>query len=112
MSLTDERDSGHDLSWRAVSALESILIDEGLLDGMKCSVLGKTFDGRDLGPFGGGGEDKAGVHAPPIQMHGAGAALSEIAALLGARQLQVLAQEIEQGSARVDLRFIAFAIDA
>jgi hypothetical protein len=45
-------------------------------------------------------------------MDSAGAAFTEIAAFLGARQLQVLAQQIEQCGARINWDLVAAAIDA
>src|SRR5260370_27876939 len=45
-------------------------------------------------------------------MDGAGAAFAEITALLGARQFQMLAQQVEQRGARIDRHLVNKAIDA
>jgi hypothetical protein len=45
-------------------------------------------------------------------MDGASATLTKVAALLGACQIQVLAQEVEQGRARIEENFMRCAIDA
>ncbi len=50
------------------------------------------------------GERQAGIDPPPVDHHGAGAALAVVAALLGAGQVQVLAQGVEQRGAGVELR--------
>src|SRR3712207_8813693 len=48
-------------------------------------------------------EHQAGVHPLAVQQHGAGAALPVVAALLGAYEAQVLAQQIQQrGPGRED----------
>ena len=47
----------------------------------------------------------------PSTMHRAGAALAVVAALLGAGQVQVLAQRVEQGGARVELERAGLAVD-
>ena len=50
------------------------------------------------------------VDPPPVDDHRAGAALAVVAALLGAGQMQVLAQRIEQGGARVELKLLRGAV--
>ncbi len=47
----------------------------------------------------------------PSTMHRAGAALAVVAALLGAGQVQVLAQRVEQRGARVELERVRVAVD-
>ena len=47
-------------------------------------------------------EGEAGVHAPAVNVHRARAALAVVAALLGARQVDGLAQGVEQRGTRVD----------
>src|ERR1700722_12411377 len=45
-------------------------------------------------------------------MYGAGAALAVVATLLRAGQVQVLAQAVEQGRARIDIEFVVAAVHA
>ena len=54
---------------------------------------------------------QAGVDPPPFDDHRAGAALAVVAALLGAGQVQMLAQRIEQRRARIELKRMLVAID-
>ena len=49
------------------------------------------------------GEREARVDPPAVDEHGARAALAVVAALLGAGQVEVLAQRIEQRGAQVEL---------
>jgi hypothetical protein len=88
------------------------VIDEGLLNRMELAVRGETFDRRYLCAIGRRGEDKATVHAPPIQMDSTGAAFTEITAFLYASQLQVLAEQIEQRRACIDGHLVEAAADA
>ena len=53
---------------------------------------------------------ETGVDAPAVHQHRAGAALAVVATFLGARQLQVLAQCVEQRGAGVQLQRLVFAI--
>ncbi len=56
-------------------------------------------------------ESEAGIHPPPVHDDGASAALAAVAALLGAGGAKALAQEVEQGHARIfedDLRIAPF----
>jgi hypothetical protein len=46
--LFDHCDSRHDLSRRAETTLETIMIKERLLDWVKFSIALQSFDGRDL----------------------------------------------------------------
>ncbi len=87
MSFTDQRNGRHYLPWRAIAALERVVIDEGLLNRMELSVRGEAFNRRDLRAIRRGGEDKATIHASTIQMDRAGAAFTEVAALLGPCQV-------------------------
>ena len=43
------------------------------------------------------GEREAGIDAPSVDQHRAGAALAVIAALLGAGEVEMIAQRVEQG---------------
>ncbi len=61
------------------------MIDEGLLHGVKRAVgSGQALDGSDLFAASLDGERETGKHPAPIEMHGAGATLPVIAALLAA----------------------------
>ena len=92
-----------DLAGGAVAALEAVVLEEGLLQRVQLVAVGQALDGGDLGAVGGDREHQAGVDAAAVEQDGAGAALAVVAALLGAGQIEVLAQGVEQGGAVVDV---------
>ena len=104
------RHSRHDLTRGAVAALIAVVLDEGGLHGMQMIRLADALDGRDLIRRVHHGKRQARVHALAVHMHRAGAALAVIAALLGAGQVQVFAQAIEQRGPRIDAQRIALAV--
>src|ERR1700733_1257124 len=57
--LVEERRGGHDLAGGAVAALESIVLEEGLLDGVELAVLREAFDGGDFAALVHDGEAEA-----------------------------------------------------
>ena len=98
-ALVNGGDGGADLAWGAVTALESVMFEKGLLYRMKVFTVGKAFDGGDLRAFGGEGEGEAGVDAAAVDEDGAGAALAVIATLLAAGHIEVFAQRVQEGGA-------------
>jgi hypothetical protein len=112
VALGDAGDAGHDLAGRAVAALEGVALDESRLQRMELAALREAFDGRDLAPVHEGGKREARLHALAVHQHRAGAALAETAAFLGARKMQVLAQGVEQGGARIERQPMLGPVDA
>src|SRR5439155_17661745 len=92
MTLVDAGDTGHDLSGRAVTALERIPLDEGGLQRMKLIALCQAFDSRDLASLDEGREGETRFHALAVHHDRAGAALAETTAFLRSGQMEVLAQ--------------------
>ena len=85
-----------DLARRAVAALECIVIDERLLQGMERAIGGKAFDRGDVGAVRHDGQRQAGIHPAAFDQDRAGAALAVIASLLGAAQIEAIPQGIQQ----------------
>ena len=112
MTLVDAGDAGHDLPGRAVAALEGVALDEGGLQRVQLFALRQALDGRDLAPLDEGSEREARFHALAVHQHRAGAALAEAAALLRAREMQVLAQGVEQRGARIERQSMLGSVDA
>jgi hypothetical protein len=79
---------------RAIAALESIVRDKRLLERVKLPIVGQPFDGNNLSALVRDSQRQTTVDTPTIQQNGAGAALSMIAALLGASESQPLAQRV------------------
>ena len=102
LALGDQAGGRTDLSRRAVAALERVVIDERLLQRMQRAIRRQALDGGHFGAVLHDGEREAGIDPPPVHQHGARAALAVIATLLGAGQVEMVAQRIEQGRPRRD----------
>ncbi len=101
----DAADAGHDLPRRAEPALEGVLLDERPLQRMQFTVLatwGEPLDGGDLGALQAPCQRQAGVDPPPVDQDGAGPAGTGVAALLGAGQAELFAQQVQQRGPVVD----------
>ena len=99
-----------DMIWPggAVAALEGVVFDERLLHRMQrpsssarpSIVVTSRPSQRDR-------ECQAGQHPPPVDPDRAGAAGALVAALLGAGQLEVLAQRVEQAHPRFEVDHVS-----
>ena len=77
-----------------------MILIEGVLQRMQVAVRGQAFDCRHLRTITFQGEKGAALDRLPVHVHDAGSALAGVAAYMGAREPQPLAEEIdEQGSA-------------
>ncbi|MGY4596536.1 hypothetical protein ACVWXL_004282 [Bradyrhizobium sp. GM22.5] len=100
----DDVDRGHDHAGRAEAALQAMVFAEGLLHRMqRRAVGGQALDRLDLVAVGHHGERGAGLHGLAVQMHDASAALRGVAADMGAGEPQILAQELHQQGAGIDI---------
>src|SRR5262245_27478777 len=100
-----------DLSWSAVAALEPVMLDEDRLERMQRVGRADALDGHDLVAVVHHREREARVYASSIQQHGASTALAVIATLFGARQVQMLAQRVEERRANVELEIVRVPVD-
>ena len=100
--LREERGARDHEARRAEAALQRVLLDEGLLQRAHLLRRAEALDGRDLVPLGVGREHQAGLHRLAVEQHRAAAAAAAVAHLLGARQVEVVAQRVEQRDARLD----------
>lgn len=69
---------------------------------MERAVRRETLDRRDLAALLHHGQRETRVDPPAVDEDGAGAALAEVAAFLGAGQVQAIAQSVEEGRPHVD----------
>jgi hypothetical protein len=69
-----------------------------------------AFDRLDPAPLALEAEHQAGEHRLSVHEHGAGAALSELASVLGAGEIQVLAEDFEKGLVGSEGGFDGFAV--
>src|SRR3954447_14370144 len=77
--VAEQVDRLHDHPRRAEAALQGVTLVEGLLDGVQLPVAGEALDGGDLAPVGLDGEHRARLHALPVQVDRAGAAVARVA---------------------------------
>jgi len=78
---------------------------------MEPAAPGQPLDGRDLPPLKFDRQGQAAQHGGAVHEHGAGAALPELAAVLGARQAEILAQHLEEGLVHRHDRITVFSVD-
>jgi hypothetical protein len=100
-----------DLPGGAVAALVAIVFDERSLHRVQFVRGAQPFDGGDLRARVHHRQGQAGIDAAAVHQHRAGTALAVVAAFLGAGQVQVLAQCIQQGDAGVQLQRARLAVD-
>src|SRR5262249_17297918 len=107
----DERDGGADLTRGAVAALEGIMLDERLLQGVQGVSFCKSLDGDNPRPLLHDRKREAGIDAPPVDQHGAGAALAVVAAFFGSGEIEMKTQRIEQRSPWRNVELALHAVD-
>ena len=88
------------------------MIDKGQLHGMKRGAgRSKTLDRRDALACRHHGQRETGEHRFATDMQGTRTALPVITALFGARQVEVIAQRVEQGRPRRQFKLPLNAVD-
>jgi hypothetical protein len=87
------------------------MIDKGHLHGMKLIAVGESFDCLDLLPIGSDRKHQAPVDPPSVKMNRTRAALSAIAPLLGASEVEAFSQNIQQSRTGFNLNAMADTID-
>src|SRR2546429_6660837 len=108
--LREQCRRGHDLTRLAVTALRHVFRDPGALHRVS-AVLGQAFDRGDALVGDRGDGQHAGARGHAVQMHGAGAALRDAAAELGAREAERVAQHPEERRVGCDVDGFALAVD-
>lgn len=111
MPLVDASNRRHDLAGRAVSALESVVVDESLLHHMQLAITANPLDRGDFAAIHFRGECQARGHPEAVDMDGTGAALTMIATLFCSGEIQLLAQDVQKRRARVDCQMERLAVD-
>ena len=112
LSFAHQPDRAHDLTRCAETALQRVMRDERSLQGMQCVAMRHTLDRQDVRTVMTDGQRQTGIHPAAVHQHRARAALPPVAALLAARQMQPLPQQVQQrdpGVIEIDLPW--FAID-
>ena len=94
----------------AVAALRHVVVDPGLLHLVQRAVRREAFDRGDLLAVGGADRHGAGARRHAVDVDGAGAALGDAAAVLGAGQADMLADRPQQRRVRIDVDCEAFPL--
>ncbi len=102
----------HDEALRAEAALRAAVLRESALQWMQPAVALQAFDRRDLVANGFQSHCQTREPRAAINMHGAAAARAHVAAALGAGEIEVLANGIEQHVIRPDRDFVGRAVNA
>ena len=103
---------GHDHARGAEAALQAVLLPERGLERMERVLAGgHALDRGDGGAVGLDGEDRARLHGSAVEVDGAGAALTRVAPDVGAREVHVLAQGLDEQASRLDIEFPLGAVD-
>ena len=101
VTFMDAGDGRTNLPGSAVTALESVVLDEGGLHRMEPGAVGEPFNRGDLVAFVHDGEAETAVNSSAVDQNGAGAALPVIAALLRSGELEMFPQQIEKRGPRI-----------
>jgi len=91
--------------------LHSAVLDKGALKGVKLPVAGQVFDGFDVLAIDALGQDDARPLRFAVDYDGASTAMPVVAAILGARQPQLVAQYLEQCGFGADFYFYRLTVD-
>ena len=110
LDLLQHGHGGTDLPRRAIAALVTIMDDERFLHRVQRLGRAQPLDRRHILAVMHHRQRQAAVDAPAFDDDGAGAALAMVAALLGAGELEMFAQRIEQAGARVQLQMDLAAV--
>ena len=103
---------GHDHARRAEAALQAVLLPEGGLERVELvRAGGHALDGGDGGAVGLDGEHRARLHGAAVDVDGAGAALAGVAADVGAGQVEVLADGLDEQPSRLDVELPLRSVD-
>jgi hypothetical protein len=100
----------HDHTGNAIAALCRLKLDEGLLQGAGMVDRAQAFDGPHKAVADGRDRQQARKDRPVADNHRARAALPKAAAELGAVQLQIVAQGIQQRRRRIDVEGVLHPI--
>ena len=83
------------------------MVGERLLQARPARPRREALDGRQIEcPVGLDGEQHARLHGVAVEQHRAGAAVARVAADVGAGELAVVADEVDEQAARLDLALV------
>src|SRR6476646_1517873 len=109
--LAEQPSRLHDHPRRAEAALKAVLIPERLLERVERRLAGHPLDRLELATIRLDREHRARLRARAIDVDGAGAAVARVASDVGAGQAEVVAQEVDEEEARLDICLVRLAVD-
>ena len=109
--LAQQRGRAHQHPRRAVAALERVVLVERLLQRRQLAVLAEPLDGLDARAVRLDGEQHAALHEHAVEDHRARAAVAGVAADVAAGQVEVVAQEMDEELARLDVALVGRPVD-
>src|SRR5262249_2700064 len=110
-AVIGQRDGGEQEARRAVPALERMRVPEYLLHRVQLAAPCKTLDGRDGMAVHLGREHEARLHRLAVEQHRARAADALLAPDVGTVELELVAKEVDEQAAALDLTLVGAAVD-
>ena len=101
----------HQKARRAEAALQSVVLDERLLQRVQLVAVRQALDGADLASLGLHREHQARAHRFAVDQHRAGAADAVLAADMGPGLAAIVADGIDQGAPRIDAHAVTASVD-
>src|SRR5579863_3017958 len=101
----------HDHAIEAIAALRGLLGDEGVLYGIRVVARAEPFEGYDLAADTAFNRNDTRSRRDTIDQHATGTALAEAAAIFRSVELEIVAQDVEQGGLGRRAHFMDPAID-
>ena len=109
--MIEESTGTHDHPGGAEPALDRAVVEKSLLERREPVFRGDSFDGGNLPAFTLAGQNQTGVDRPAIKDNGAGAALADAAAFLGAGEMEIIPEKIKEPEIGIDPEGMGDAIN-
>ena len=109
--VREQSRGGHDHAWRAVAALEAVIVPEGLLQRMQLVLGGEPLDRSQRRAVGLHCEHRARLHGQAVHVDRASSAVGRVAANVRPGQPEVIAYRMDQQQARLHLQVVLDAVD-
>src|SRR5579864_4269549 len=106
----EQRLGDHQHARRAEATLQSVLLPEALLQRVELRALGQALNSLYVRPVRLDSEERARFDGDTVQDDSAGAAIGGVAADVGAREVQVLPEKMNQQESRFNLRCVGLTI--
>ena len=109
--IREKSDPGHQHSGSAVTALQTVLLEESILYWVELTVLFESFNRRDRTPVGLNGKRITRFDRVSIHYNCTSAAVARVTTNVRAGQSQCFAQEVDQQQTWFDLGAVLDPID-